>query len=245
VEDPKLINEVSEYCSFVCYLINIGSKIGVYPCGTRGRSTEFGNCSISIASTPGTSKVTSTCPEFTTIKYATALSGSATTPCTNVPVACELCVRADNLPLRCGDTTWKCTSETFILGIHKHLSFLTSSWNSASLHPRSKSQWEYHRNRFHQQFSHHWCRVRLRHLKLQMHVLEYPSAKHLKLFLPLKNPNSHVIQSNSYCNPNSLQLFSRITCSSSTRILLINFNKFRSIDTTINSDCITIFLTKV
>ena len=49
VEDPKPINEVSEYCSFVCYLINIRLKIGVHPCSTCGRSTTFGNCSITIA----------------------------------------------------------------------------------------------------------------------------------------------------------------------------------------------------
>ena len=149
-----------------------------------------------------------------------------------------------NLLLRCGDITWKHTSEQFILGIHMHLSSPTSSWPSASLQPRSKSQWEYLRNRFPRQFSHHGCRVQLLHLKLQMHVLEYPSAKHWKPFLPLKNPNSHVIQSNSYHNPNSLRLCSR-TCSSITSILLINFNNFRSIDTTIDSNCITIFLTKL
>jgi hypothetical protein len=49
-----------------------------------------------ITTARGTSKVSSTCPEFTSIKYATALNGSATTPCTNVPIACELCVCSDN-----------------------------------------------------------------------------------------------------------------------------------------------------
>ena len=123
VEDPKLINEVSEYCSFVCYLINTRLKIGVYPCGTCGKSTAFGNCSITIATTRGMSKVTSTCPEFTTIKYATALSGSVTTPCTNVPVACELCMWANNS--KSTPAVWRYNLEVHVRGVcpgHTHAS---------------------------------------------------------------------------------------------------------------------------
>ena len=116
VEDPKPINEVSKYCSFVCYLINTGLKIGAYPCGTCGKSTVFGNCSITIATTQGTSKATSTCPEFTTIKYTAALSGSATTPCTNVPVACKLCVRADNS--KSTPAMWRYNLEAHVREVH-------------------------------------------------------------------------------------------------------------------------------
>jgi hypothetical protein len=60
--------------------------------------------------------VTSTCPEFTTIKYATALSGSTTTPCTNVPVACKLCVRADNS--KSTAAVWRYNLEAHVRAVH-------------------------------------------------------------------------------------------------------------------------------
>ena len=52
---------------------------------------------MTVTSARGSSfKVTSTCPEFTGISYVSALKGSNTTPCTNVPVVCELCVHPTN-----------------------------------------------------------------------------------------------------------------------------------------------------
>ena len=47
----------------------------------------------------GSFKVTSMCPKFTGISHGSALKGSNTTPCTNVPVICELCIQLTNSKL--------------------------------------------------------------------------------------------------------------------------------------------------
>ena len=69
-----------------------------------------------ITTARGTSKVSSTCPEFTSIKYATALNGSATTPCINVPIACELCVRSDNSKTLAA--VWRYNMEAHLKSFH-------------------------------------------------------------------------------------------------------------------------------
>jgi len=51
---------------------------------------------VTLTSHRSALKITSTCSEFTGIVYASALKGSKTTPCTNVPVICELCAHATN-----------------------------------------------------------------------------------------------------------------------------------------------------
>src|ERR1700689_5684112 len=53
-------------------------------------------CAVTLTSSRASFKIASTCPEFSGIMYASALKGSKTTPCTNVPVICELCVQPNN-----------------------------------------------------------------------------------------------------------------------------------------------------
>jgi hypothetical protein len=49
-----------------------------------------------LTSSRASFKIASSCPEFSGITYASALKGSKTTPCTNVPVICELCIPPNN-----------------------------------------------------------------------------------------------------------------------------------------------------
>jgi hypothetical protein len=68
-----------------------------FPCGTCGRLTSHGNCAVTLTCLHGgTFKISSTCPDFSGITYASALKGSKTMPCTYVPVICELCVQPNN-----------------------------------------------------------------------------------------------------------------------------------------------------
>lgn len=78
----------------------IHMKVSTFPCGTCGKSTSTGSCAVTITKgRGGSSKVASSCPEFSGISYASALKGSTTTPCTNVPIICELCVQPTNSKL--------------------------------------------------------------------------------------------------------------------------------------------------
>ena len=72
------------------------SKIGDLPCGTCGKSTMHGNCAVTLTRHRNSFQIASTCPEFSGITYTSALKGSKTTPCTNVPVICDLCVQPTN-----------------------------------------------------------------------------------------------------------------------------------------------------
>jgi hypothetical protein len=55
-----------------------------------------GNCAVNLTRHRNSFQITSSCPEFSSITYASALKGSKTTPCMNVPVICELCVQPNN-----------------------------------------------------------------------------------------------------------------------------------------------------
>jgi hypothetical protein len=61
-------------------------------------------------------KISSKCPEFTNITYGSALKGSKTTPCTNVPIICELCIRPNNSNSTSG--IWRYNIEDHIKNLH-------------------------------------------------------------------------------------------------------------------------------
>ena len=68
----------------------------MFPCETCSKSTLPGNCAVMLTNHGSAFKITSTCPEFTGIVHTSALKGSKMTPCTNIPVICELCVQSTN-----------------------------------------------------------------------------------------------------------------------------------------------------
>jgi hypothetical protein len=71
---------------------------------------------VTITSAHGVLKISSTCPEFTGITYGSALKGSKTTPCTNVPVICELCIRPNNSNSMSG--VWRYNMDAHIKNLH-------------------------------------------------------------------------------------------------------------------------------
>lgn len=71
---------------------------------------------MTLTNQRGAFKITSTCPEFTGIIYASALKGSKTTPCTNVPVICELCVQPTNAKVI--PAVWRYNLEAHIKSFH-------------------------------------------------------------------------------------------------------------------------------
>jgi len=95
-ESPTPVNTVSSLALHILFCSFVHIKVGDFPCGTCGKSTSLGTCAVTVTNIRGSSKVTSNCPEFTGISYASALKGSSTTPCTNVPIACELCIQPTN-----------------------------------------------------------------------------------------------------------------------------------------------------
>jgi len=67
-------------------------------------------------------KVMSTCPEFTVITYASTLKGLKMTPCTNVPVICELCIQPNNF--KTIPAVWRYNLEAHIKSFHLgHMQF--------------------------------------------------------------------------------------------------------------------------
>jgi hypothetical protein len=64
----------------------------------------------------GTFKISSTCPNFSGITYASALKGLKTMPCTNVPVVCKLCVQPNNSSTIPG--IWRYNLEEHIKALH-------------------------------------------------------------------------------------------------------------------------------
>jgi hypothetical protein len=99
------------YASNLCH-----DQVGAFPCGTCGRPTTEGNCMVTVTSSHGVLKISSKCPEFTGITYGSALKGSKTTPCTNVPVVCELCIRSNNSNSTCG--IWRYNMDAHIKNLH-------------------------------------------------------------------------------------------------------------------------------
>lgn len=71
---------------------------------------------MTLTSNRAAFKVTSTCPEFTGITHTSALKGSKTTPCTNVPVICELCIQPNNS--KTIPAVWRYNLEVHIKAFH-------------------------------------------------------------------------------------------------------------------------------
>ena len=62
---------------------------------SNGIVIEDAKCGVTLTPRGKTQIVKSKCPEFTILTYATAIEGSLTTPCTNVPVVCKICYPKD------------------------------------------------------------------------------------------------------------------------------------------------------
>jgi hypothetical protein len=103
-------------CHSVLSLFKCLSQVDDFPCGTCGKSTLQGNCAVTLTTNRGTLKIASTCPEFSLITYSSALKGSKTTPCTNVPVVCELCVQPTNSNVIPG--VWRYNLNAHVKALH-------------------------------------------------------------------------------------------------------------------------------
>jgi len=94
-------------------------------------------------------KVTSNCPKFTGISYASALKGSSTTPCTNVPIACELCIQPTNFEII--PAVWRYNLLDHVRLTHpghtQPSHFSPAFWELMNVPTKEQSQWESLKNR--------------------------------------------------------------------------------------------------
>jgi len=140
----------------------------------------------------GSSKLTSNCPEFTGISYASALKGSSTTPCTNVPIACELCIQPTNSKIV--PAVWRYNLLDHVRLTHPghtrlHISLLRSG-SSWTFPPKNKSQWESLKNRSRPPhlIHHHYMKLaRLVDSSVVGPITNHPSgekSQHVRIKLP-------------------------------------------------------------
>ena len=78
------------------------------PCGFCGRSTSLDDrgCDVTLRTVGGVVHIESNCPHAEDFTYSSALKGSKTTPCTNVPILCPLCPAPRN-PRDNSPAIWK------------------------------------------------------------------------------------------------------------------------------------------